>query len=187
MDARHLHHLAAVTLLLALSGSLTGCVSVPELGLSSPMFGKTGLWGTRAEVIKDGENHPEAPAPAGKYIVEFRDSGGRGKAAEFNIEGPLTAHDALQNAKATKQFGRMTVELVRPLPGGGWHRMPVEYDRTIRRVPAECDYAILPGDRLIVTEDTSTILNDMMKSADDLFMTPQKSGKTKSGTFRVAG
>ena len=155
--------------------------------MGNPTFGKTALWGTRAEVVKDGTNNQEAPAPAGKYIVEFRDSGGQGKAAEFNIEGPLTAHDALQNAKATKRFSRMKVELVRPLPSGGWPRIPVEYDRTIRRVPAECDYAILPGDRLIVTEDTSTVFNDMFNSAENLFMTPPKSGKTKNGTFRVAG
>ena len=186
MDARRLHHLAAVTLLLASSGSLTGCVSVPDLALGAPTFGKTGLWGTHAEVVKNGE-HPESAAPAGKYIVEFRDSDNNGKAAEFNIEGPLTAHDALQNAKATKRVTRIKVELVRPLPNGGWHRMPVEYDRTIRRVPAECDYAILPGDRLIVTEDTGNIWTDMFHYTDDLFMGRPTSGKTKSGTFRVAG
>lgn len=187
MDARRLHPLAAVTLLLATSASLTGCAALPELGLGTPGFGKTALWGTRAEMVKGGENAPAAAAPAGKYIVEFRDADGRGNATEFNIEGPLNAHDALQTAKATKKFSRITVELVRPLPNGTWHRLPIEYDRSIRRVPAECDYAILPGDRLIVTEDTGNILTDMLNSADNMFMSKPKSGKTKNGTFRVAG
>jgi hypothetical protein len=186
MDARRLHHLAAVIGLLAISGSLTGCVGFPDLTRNSPTFGKTGLWGSRVEVMK-GDEFPHSPAPAGKYIVEFRDTSGRGKTAEFNIEGPLTVHDALQTAQATKQFTRFKVELIRPLPSGGWHRMPIEYDRSIRRVPAECDYAILAGDRLIVTEDTGNIWTDMMNYADDLFMTKPKSGKTKSGTFRIAG
>jgi hypothetical protein len=103
------------------------------------------------------------------------------------VTGPLCAHDALQQAKAVKKFNRITVELVRPLPSGNWHRMPIEYDRTIRRVPAECDYAILPGDRIIVTEDTGNMITDMADHADDLFMSSPKSGKTKNGTFRVAG
>jgi hypothetical protein len=190
MDARRLHHLAAVIGLLAISGSLTGCVSIPDLAdlsLGSPPFGKTGLWGARAEVVKGNEINPESAAPAGKYIVEFRDAEGSSKSAEFNIDGPLTAHAALQNAKALKHFNRIKIELVRPLPSGGWHRMPMEYDRGARRIPAECDYAIFGGDRLIVSEDTSNIFSDMVDSADDFFMSKPKSGKTKNGTFRVAG
>lgn len=187
MDARRLQFLSAVISLLAVSGSLTGCVSLPDLALGNPTFGKTGLWGTRAEVVKGAEINPESAAPAGKYIVEFRDSNGRSSSSEFNIEGPLSAHEALQKAQAIKRFGRIKIELVRPLPSGGWHRMPMEYDRSIRRVPAECDYAIFAGDRLIVTEDTGNMFTDMMDSADDIFMAKPKSGKTKNGTFRVAG
>jgi hypothetical protein len=186
MDARRLHCTAVIGLL-AISGSLTGCVSVPDLSLGSPPFGKTGLWGSRAEVIKGAEINPESAAPAGKYIVEFRNADGKSESAEFNIDGPLNAHGALQAAKASKRFTRMKVELVRPLPSGAWHRMPMEYDRVARRIPAECDYAVFAGDRLIVTEDTSNILSDMIDSADDFFMSKPKAGKTRNGTFRVAG
>lgn len=185
MDARQLRILTAVTGLLATSALLTGCTSLqtPTLG-----FGKTALWGSHAEVIKDSHvGDSQSAAPAGKFIVEFRDANGKSSSSEFNVTGPLCAHDALQQAKATKKFNRITVELVRPLPSGNWHRMPIEYDRSIRRVPAECDYAILPGDRIIVTEDTGNMFSDMADHADDLFMSKPKAGKTKNGTFRVAG
>jgi hypothetical protein len=185
MDARQLRILTAVTGLLATSALLTGCSSLqtPSLGL-----GKTALWGSRAEVIKDNQvGDTNTAAPAGKYIVELRDAGGKSSSSEFNLTGPICTHDALQQAGAVKKFGRIKVELVRPLPSGGWHWIPIEYDRTIRRVPAECDYAILPGDRVIVTEDTGNMFTDMVDHADDIFMSKPKAGKTKNGTFRVAG
>lgn len=185
MDARQLRILTAVTGLLATSALLTGCTSLQTPNLGSLGLNKTALWGTHAEVVKDGD--PQAAAPAGKYVVEFRDTNGKSSSSEFNITGPICAHDALQQAGAVKKFTRLKIELVRPLPNGNWHRMPIEYDRSIRRVPAECDYAILPGDRLIVTQDTGNMFTDMFKDADNLFMQQPKSGKTKNGTFRVAG
>lgn len=184
MDARQLRTLTAVTCLLATNAVFTGCTSLqtPTLG-----WGKSTLLGKQAEVVKDGQlADPSSAAPAGKYVVELRDAKGRSSSAEFSIAGPLCAHDALQAAGAVKKFNRIKVELVRPLPSGGMHRMPIEYDRAIRRVPAECDYGILPGDRLIVTEDTSNMLSDMGNHAGDLFMSKPQSGKTKNGTFRVA-
>ncbi len=178
MDAWHLRILSVVIGVLAMGGSFTGCTSL----------GKTPLWGTQAVVVKDSHlADPAAAAPAGKYIVEFRAAGGTANSTEHNIAGPLNAHEALQQANAVKKFNRITIELVRPLPNGGWHRMPIEYDRNIRRVPAEYDYAVLPGDRLIVTEDTGNIFTDMMGSAEDIFIGKPQSGKTKNGTFRVAG
>ncbi|WP_425618495.1 hypothetical protein NA78x_002202 [Anatilimnocola sp. NA78] len=180
MDARQPQTLIAITGLLALSFLSTGCAS----------FGKSSLLGSKAEVVKsESSDTPTSAAPPGKFIVEMRTVGGKATATEHTISGPLNAHDALVQAKANKEFRRMNIELVRPLPSGGWHRMPVEFDRSIKRVAAETDYAILPGDRLIVTEDASNMMTDMMDSATqgNIFSSPPKSGKTKHGTFRVAG
>jgi hypothetical protein len=165
--------------LVAASGSLTGCASL----------GKTSLWGQPAEVSKkDDAATPPAAAPAGKFVVEIRDSEGRGSSAEFSMSGPINIHEALQQSGAIKKFSRLKIELVRPLPSGGWHRMPVEYDRSIRRVPAECDYAILPGDRIIVSKDPGNMISDMMDAAKEgTILGNPKSGRTKNGTFRVAG
>lgn len=183
MDARQLRFLTAVTCLLATSAAFTGCTSFkqPTLG-----WGKSSLLGKQAEVVKDGQSADSVAAPAGKYTIELRDSKGRSSSADFSIAGPICAHDALQASGGLKKFNRVKLELLRPLPSGNVHSMPIEYDRTIRRVPAECDYGILPGDRLIVTEDTSNMFSDMGENAGDFFMSKPQSGKTKNGTFRVA-
>jgi hypothetical protein len=180
MDARSTKLLTTVSCLTLLCVAGTGCTTL----------GKTSLWGSNAEVVKESAAiNPGPAAPPGKFIVEMRTAGGKATAAEHSISGPINAHDALNQAKALKQFSRMKIELVRPLPSGGWHRMPLDYDRSIKRIAAESDYAILPGDRIIVTEDSSNILTDMLESASDgTFLTsPPKSGKTSQGTFRVAG
>lgn len=183
-QTRHdnLRTLIAVTALLA-TVCATGCTS-----LKTPtLLGKSSLFNQQAEVVKELPPGAAAAAPAGKYVVELRNSSGKSSSSEHTLSGPICAHDALQQSGAVKKFGRVKIELVRPLPSGGWHRMPIEYDRSIRRVPAECDYGILPGDRLIVTEDTGNMFTDMADSAGDLFMGKPKSGKTKNGTFRIAG
>jgi hypothetical protein len=57
------------------------------------------------------------------------------------------------------------VELVRPLPSGQFHRILCEYDLGTKRVTPEFDYALLPGDRLVVQEDPSNMFDDMLSSA----------------------
>lgn len=182
MDARQLRNLTAVTCLLASTAAFTGCTTLqtPNLG-----WGKSSLIGKQAEVVKAGPNEATA-VPAGKYVIELRASNGRSSSAEFSISGPLCANEALQASGGLKKFNRVTMELKRLLPSGDVHSMPIEYDRAIRRVPAECDYSILAGDRLVITEDTGNMFSDMGDHAGDLFMSKPKSGKTKNGTFRVA-
>ena len=60
---------------------------------------------------------------------------------------------ALDQTGALKKFNRATIEVYRPLPSGGWHKMNLEFDHENHQRPPEYDYAILPGDRIIVTED----------------------------------
>jgi len=103
------------------------------------------------------------------------------------LVGQILRFDRAEAADAEQRLSGHLLELVRALPSGGVHRMPIEYDRTIRRVPAEVDYGVLSGDRLIVTEDTGNMFSDMGDSVGDLFMNKPKSGKTKNGTFRIAG
>jgi hypothetical protein len=56
----------------------------------------------------------------------------------------------------------MKVELYRKFPQGGGHRLDIEFDRTNHRIPAVANYAIHPNDRIVVTEDTSTVFDDML-------------------------
>jgi hypothetical protein len=71
---------------------------------------------------------------------------------------------ALDQTKALKKFRRVRLELYRELPQGGGHKIPVQYDRGKKRIDPATDYAIHPHDRIVVTEDTSTVLDDMLES-----------------------
>jgi hypothetical protein len=103
--------------------------------------------------------------PAAKYVVEIRPEKGKPQAVEKDLTDPIHVQTALEKTGALGKFRRMELELYRPLPSGGWHKMRLEYDRSNKQVPPEFDYALLPGDRVIVTEDPRTIIDDIMARA----------------------
>jgi hypothetical protein len=113
-----------------------------------------------------------------KFTVELRADSGKTAVVEQPISGELTVQQALEQSKALKRFKRMDIELYRPLPSGGWHKMTLEFDRGSRTVPPEYDYAVLPGDRIVLIEDTSTFLDDILKQ------TTEPLGLTFPGTSR---
>jgi hypothetical protein len=103
-----------------------------------------------------------APAPqADKYTVEIRPASGKAEALPQSLTDHICVQEALEKSGAAKRFKRFEVELYRPLSGDRWHRMVLDFDRSNRRIPAENDYALQPGDRLIVIEDTSDIFDDV--------------------------
>jgi hypothetical protein len=104
------------------------------------------------------------PTPAEKYIVELRPEGGQPQIAERELGEPIHVQKALEQSGAAKKWPRMQVEMYRHLPSGGWHKMSLEYDSKAHRVPPEFDYLVLPGDRLIVAEDTTNFLDDVVES-----------------------
>jgi hypothetical protein len=104
-------------------------------------------------------------APKDKYVVELRAEKGQPQIVEQELAAPIHVQQALEQSGAAKKWPRMQVELYRHLPSGGWHRMSLEYDRQSHRIPPEFDYSVLPGDRIIVKEDTANFLDDVMGTA----------------------
>ena len=107
---------------------------------------------------------PDAPQAA-KYVIEIRPEQGKPQSVEKTLAEPIHVQTALAQAGALKKYSRATVEMYRPLPSGGWHKMSLEYDRKSHSVPPEYDYAVLPGDRIVVTEDTTTVFDDITQRA----------------------
>jgi hypothetical protein len=107
------------------------------------------------------------PAPAGKaqgkFIVEMHPEKGKPQAVERDLTEQIHVQAALDQTGATKKWERVEIHMFRPLPNGGWHKMALEFDRDTRRVPPEFDYAVLPGDRIVVTEDTRGFIDDIME------------------------
>lgn len=109
-----------------------------------------------------GDNSPQ-------FYVELRADGRSPKLMQFPATDGMLVQQALEQSGAVKKFRRMKLELYRKLPSGGGHKMDIHFDHTKDRVPPGEDYAIHPGDRLVATEDTSTVLDDMLGSLGESF------------------
>jgi hypothetical protein len=98
-----------------------------------------------------------------KFVVEIHPEEGKPKVIEKAMSEPLHVQEALEQTGAHKKYRRFYLELMRPMPSGGWHEMTLAYDQGSDRVAPEFDYAILPGDRIVVTEDPSSFIDDLMQ------------------------
>ncbi|HUE72494.1 MAG TPA: hypothetical protein VMP01_16540 [Pirellulaceae bacterium] len=149
MHAFRFGHLA-IAAALALAASSAGCTTL----------GMKGLGGMLGE-----DDQPAAIDPSSSYQVVFVPTDGKPQQLQRTLSGSVHVQEALDQVGAAKKFRRIEVELVRPLPNGGHHRILCEYDVATKQVTPEFDYALLPGDRLIVKEDPSNMFDDMLSSA----------------------
>jgi hypothetical protein len=132
---------------------------------------------------------PPAPsASAAKFVVEIRPEKGKAQAIERALTEQTHVQAVLDQSGALKKFKRAAIEVYRPLPSGGWHKMNLEFDKEHRQVPPEYDYAILPGDRIIITEDTTTAWDDVMETAlRPLGITPPKKPDPVKQKYQIQG
>ena len=169
----------AAAALAALLSASTGCTMFQEQ--LSPKL--------TAEVVPGEGTASGAEGSKSSFTVEARSAEGKPVAKEQPLAGPITVQEAIEKTRVDKQFRRFTLDLMRPLPDGRMHRMALEYDRSNKRVPPEFDYTILAGDRLIVTEDPSTVIDDILnKVTEPLGGANAVIGRTKSGgRYRMEG
>jgi len=159
MDAMYLRsgfQMAGLALVFACG--LTGCSALSQKGNKA----------LTAEVTPaGGESAATSPTIEAKYSVEFHYDKNKKKpeALERALTGTLHVQEALEQTGSFKKFRRCEIAIVRRLPNGSGHRIPVEYDRPAGRVNPEFDYAMLAGDRLIVTEDPTTVIDDMIANS----------------------
>lgn len=153
---------------LAIASGLVGCATFQEQ--ASPKL--------TAELTTGAGR---SAAPPAKYTVEIRPEKGKPQAVEKELTDETHVQTALEQSGAAKKYARMQVELYRPLKSGVWHKMSLEFDRDEHRVPPEYDYSLLPGDRIIVTEDPTNVLDDIMQYALRPlgFKPPSKKDKVK--------
>lgn len=129
----------------------------------------TGMWAvwvcltlTGCTAIDGGASGrmPDNPVPAqnGRYAVEINTGFGQPVRWEGAITDGLTVQGALEESGAFRRIRVPEVELVRAVPDQRQNlRMICTMQPGKRRVKYEQDYAILPGDRLIVRPASSEI------------------------------
>ena len=144
---------------------LAAVVTFGSVGCTTPGGIFPGGLFQSAEVVPPTGPEAAALEAAGKFSVEIRPDGGRPQVTERPLTGQMHVQEGLEQTGAHRKFRRNHLELVRKLPNGGAHRIPLEWDTSNRRVAVEFDYALLPGDRIVVSEDTTTILDDMLGKA----------------------
>ncbi|MFN0021035.1 MAG: hypothetical protein ACKVP0_22480 [Pirellulaceae bacterium] len=147
-------HSTALSMCLV-AAAMTGCAGLgtPKPDLTADLS-KTGTPGTEA-----------ANANTDKVEVIFQPDRGQAERLERPLTEATTVQQMLVQTGALKKYRRIEVEVMRPLPNGGAHKIPCEYDRETRQINPESDYALMPGDRVIIKEDASTIVDDIMQSA----------------------
>ena len=112
----------------------------------------------------NGERQKQQAGPApGQCSVELKSAGGKVQVGHLDLASDATVQSVLEKTKANRKYSRATIDLQRKLPSGEWHKMEVQYDPGARRVDPLHDYHVQPGDRVVVTEDTTSGLEDLMK------------------------
>jgi len=83
-----------------------------------------------------------------------------------NIQVPLTPEMRLQNVLDTSKipFRNKRAYIIRTSPKTGeQHKLEANFGNN-RRISLESDYAIQPGDRVVIAEDTTSSFDRVMKS-----------------------
>jgi hypothetical protein len=156
MAAHRLPSGFAVLFLTIAGVSFFGCSTAQKENLETGM--------TQWVEGEEGEAQAAQPQPTGPtYIVEIRRPGYSTQHSRIQHQGATHLQDALTKSGAAGKLKRMELYVLRNPPGGGpRQRMTAEYDAAEKRVKWESDYAIYPGDHIVVIEDTSSEFDDMI-------------------------
>jgi hypothetical protein len=136
-------------LLITALGGTTGCTLLP--GWSTP--------GTELEFY-DGAQGAYRPTTSEISVVTRSARGKQESSQTPHVQGMLL-HEALDKTGAAGRFRRCRISLVRAGVAG---RMKVQYDNGRRQIEPLYDYALSPGDTVLVEEDTTTVVDDMLKA-----------------------
>jgi hypothetical protein len=132
---------------------LTGC-SALQLDPSATDLALTASTDTKAA---------QAVAPSQVVKVQIRAAGRSPEVQEISWREGMFIGDALDETGLTRRFRRMDLHLLR-YNAHGLAKMDSRYEHKLAKVHPRFDYALHPGDHLVVTEDTTTVLHDMLNS-----------------------
>ncbi len=129
---------------------LTSCSATGLLGLAvllSSGCATLPSFGGRAPVKTEQKYSPDADM----YVVDIHPAHGQPTRWEGPILKGMTVQSALEASGALGKIRNADVEVIRPVPENGTVlRMPADLQPNKRLVKYEQDYAILPGDRIVV-------------------------------------
>ena len=115
-------------------------------------------------------------SPAESCVVELHGEFGKPRTISVPVSGDTRVQDVLEASRAAGKFRRMDLMIVRPAPRDPQQmvKLVCHYDPGERQVTWDTDYAVLPGDRVIVTQDASTVVDDVAERLFGPMLTSRK-------------
>lgn len=87
------------------------------------------------------------------YYVITEGAGNGDQIVRLPVTGSETVLDALANVGGTNLASSMNIWIARPSPDGCDQIMPVDYRAIVRGGAVATNYQVLPGDRIVISED----------------------------------
>lgn len=108
----------------------------------------------------------EQTTSAASCTVEFRASGRSSKTVSIPVTGETRVQEVLESSRALSKFRNLSVYVLRRTPESTEPalKMVCRFDRKSRHITFETDYAVLPGDRIFVSEDHSSRFDQILTS-----------------------
>ncbi|MGY8768370.1 MAG: hypothetical protein ACKVH8_08085 [Pirellulales bacterium] len=110
-----------------------------------------------------GMNQPLRQGPPQMVLVEFVPSKGATEFKKVPLRGPMTVQQIIDHTGASARFKRIDVAVSRlpEYPGAAPQKLVSTYDHAKKQVPMSHDYSLRPGDRIVLVENTSGVLDDL--------------------------
>ncbi|MEX1042252.1 MAG: hypothetical protein WDZ51_16590 [Pirellulaceae bacterium] len=146
-------------------------------GLGCQTFSNSG-----PDVAEVGGDMPQQPM----IMVEMQSGESTQKSVKLPLASAPTLQAAVEQSKADHRFKRFHIAISRlPQNSGGQPQTLVsKYDHVSNKIPFDSDYALRPGDRVVIVEDKSSVVDDMLGS----FLNPMRaltgSGQANRSPFQ---
>lgn len=103
-----------------------------------------------------------AAASPEKVSVQIRPAYGKAKSEEIQLKPKMTLQTVVNESGAN--FRSKNAYIVRTSPlSGEQHKLEAQFESN-RRISLETDYAIQPGDRVVISQDTTSSFDRVMQS-----------------------
>jgi hypothetical protein len=141
----------------------SGCITLGALlgQTESPTLDTRLLEAQGYSIPPGGMPAPVAPDPNGapRVILEVREDGTHVESIPLAMDRSVFIEDIVQEARLHDRFGQLNVSIMRPTEAGGPPlRLDTRIDDSGKATNIGQNYALLPGDHIIVASDNRSSL-----------------------------
>lgn len=146
----------ALTVAVAIAASAVGCTAVPSV---------SEVWFGPSEPTPEETTEAERIASLPTYTLLVRHDGYAPTKKEIPLKETVFVQDAIDASGVKDDMGRMKVLLVRQLPNTHEAlKLQSKYDARKKMVAITENYQVKPGDKLYLSEDPTTPMDDIVNS-----------------------